>query len=132
MDFPKNHPLFPEEMVSTYEQTCATGLGIRFLGRGEEEIYACSTMTYQGFQAIMTEQESEKFKDLHGVVFILSDSYIDPQNKEYGGDKYENGVITHRPPPLQPSRRPRLNRQCKVVEVDYSMFKPFHMQIRGI
>ncbi|KAH0894358.1 hypothetical protein HID58_056787 [Brassica napus] len=118
MDFPKNHPLFPEEMVSTYEQTCATGLGIR----GEEEIYACSTMTYQGFQAIMTEQESEKFKD----------SYIDPQNKEYGGDKYENGVITHRPPPLQPSRRPRLNRQCKVVEVDYSMFKPFHMQIRGI
>uniref|UniRef100_A0A0D3BKK1 MORF/ORRM1/DAG-like MORF domain-containing protein n=1 Tax=Brassica oleracea var. oleracea TaxID=109376 RepID=A0A0D3BKK1_BRAOL len=45
MDFPKNHPLSPEEMVSTYEQTCATGLGIRFLGRGEEEIYACSTMT---------------------------------------------------------------------------------------
>ncbi|KAF3505668.1 hypothetical protein F2Q69_00009171 [Brassica cretica] len=82
MDFPKNHPLSPEEMVSTYEQTCATGL------------------------------------DLPGVVFILSDSYIDPQNKEYGGDKYENGVITHRPPPLQPSRRPRLNRQCKVVEVD--------------
>ncbi|CAH2078463.1 unnamed protein product [Thlaspi arvense] len=51
--------------------------------------------------------ESEKFKDLPGVVFILPDSYIDPQNKEYGGDKYENGVITHRPPPIQHNRRPR-------------------------
>lgn len=75
--------------------------------------------------------------DLPGVVFILPDSYIDPANKEYGGeflvfdslyietdswncvnnyflfsffilfsgDKYENGVITHRPPPFQPNRR---------------------------
>ncbi|CAH8390872.1 unnamed protein product [Eruca vesicaria subsp. sativa] len=68
-------------------------------------MYACSTTTYQGFQAIMTEQESEKFKDLPGVVFVLPDSYIDPVNKEYG-DKYENGVITHRPPPIQATRRP--------------------------
>lgn len=27
-------------------------------------MYACSTTTYQGFQAIMTEQESEKFKGM--------------------------------------------------------------------
>ncbi|KAF9620094.1 hypothetical protein IFM89_010744 [Coptis chinensis] len=32
------------------------------------------------------------------VVFILPDSYIDPPNEEYGGDKYENRIITHRPP----------------------------------
>ncbi|CAH2078480.1 unnamed protein product [Thlaspi arvense] len=106
MDFPKDNPLSPEEMVSTYEQTCAKGLGIS-LEEAKQKIYACSTTTYQGFQAIMTEQESEKFKDLPGVVFILPDSYIDPQNKEYGGDKYENGVITHRPPPIQHNRRPR-------------------------
>ena len=31
MDFPKDNPLSPEEMVSTYEQTCAAGLGIRFV-----------------------------------------------------------------------------------------------------
>lgn len=30
MDFPKDNPLSPEEMVSTYENTCAAGLGIRF------------------------------------------------------------------------------------------------------
>uniref|UniRef100_A0A1J3IVX5 DAG protein, chloroplastic n=1 Tax=Noccaea caerulescens TaxID=107243 RepID=A0A1J3IVX5_NOCCA len=106
MEFPKDNPLSPEEMVSTYEHTCARGLGIS-LEEAKKKIYACSTTTYQGFQAIMTEQESEKFKDLPGVVFILPDSYIDPQNKEYGGDKYENGVITHRPPPIQHNRRPR-------------------------
>ena len=31
MDFPKDNPLSPEEMVSAYEQTCAAGLGIRFV-----------------------------------------------------------------------------------------------------
>lgn len=31
MDFPKDNPLSPEEMVSTYEKTCAAGLGIRFV-----------------------------------------------------------------------------------------------------
>ncbi|CAH8345479.1 unnamed protein product [Eruca vesicaria subsp. sativa] len=104
MDFPKDNSLSPEEMVATYEKTCAAGLGIS-LEEAKTKIYACSTTTYQGFQAIMTEEESEKFKDLPGVVFILPDSYIDPQNKEYGGDKYENGVITHRPPPFQHNRR---------------------------
>ncbi|ESQ55362.1 hypothetical protein EUTSA_v10025454mg [Eutrema salsugineum] len=112
MDFPKDNPLSPGEMVATYEQTCARGLGIS-LEEAKQKIYACSTTTYQGFQAIMTEQESEKFKDLPGVVFILPDSYIDPVNKEYGGDKYENGKITHRPPPIHHNRRTRdrFNRQ---------------------
>ncbi|KAL0890044.1 hypothetical protein Bca101_014027 [Brassica carinata] len=101
-----DNPLSPEEMVSTYEQTCASGLGIS-LEEAKKKMYACSTTTYQGFQAVMTKQESEKFEDLPGVVFVLPDSYIDAENKEYGGDKYENGVITHRPPPFQPNRRTR-------------------------
>ncbi|CAL1352612.1 unnamed protein product [Linum trigynum] len=53
----------------------------------------------------MTEEESEKFADVPGVVYVLPDSYLDPVNKEYGGDKYENGVITHRPPPVMRTRR---------------------------
>ncbi|KAI4296219.1 hypothetical protein L6164_036195 [Bauhinia variegata] len=31
MDFPKDSKPTPEQMVETYEQTCAKGLGIRFL-----------------------------------------------------------------------------------------------------
>ncbi|KAM7250106.1 hypothetical protein ACFE04_021989 [Oxalis oulophora] len=103
IDFPKDPKPTPEEMVRTYEETCAKGLGIS-IEEAKRKIYACSTTTYQGFQAIMTEEESEKFKDIPGVVFILPDSYIDPVNKEYGGDKYENGVITHRPPPAMYGR----------------------------
>uniref|UniRef100_A0A2P2MQ75 Multiple organellar RNA editing factor 1 isoform X2 n=2 Tax=Rhizophora mucronata TaxID=61149 RepID=A0A2P2MQ75_RHIMU len=103
VDFPKDPKPTPEEMVATYERICAQGLKIS-IEEAKMKIYACSTTTYQGFQAIMTEEESEKFKDVPGVVFVLPDSYIDPLNKEYGGDKYENGVITPRPPPVQYQR----------------------------
>ncbi|KAK9911690.1 hypothetical protein M0R45_035585 [Rubus argutus] len=55
----------------------------------------------------MTEEESQKFEGLQlpGVLFVLPDSYIDPQNKEYGGDKYINGEIIRRPPPFQYERQ---------------------------
>uniref|UniRef100_A0A7N0UJQ7 MORF/ORRM1/DAG-like MORF domain-containing protein n=1 Tax=Kalanchoe fedtschenkoi TaxID=63787 RepID=A0A7N0UJQ7_KALFE len=116
MDFPKDPKPTPEEMVETYVQTCAKGLNIS-VEEAKKKIYACSTTTYQGFQAVMTEAESEQFQGLPGVVFILPDSYIDPVNKEYGGDKYINGTIIPRPPPVQYNRgrndrnRPRYDNQ---------------------
>ncbi|KAJ4833055.1 hypothetical protein Tsubulata_001024 [Turnera subulata] len=100
VDFDRENPPSPEEMVATYERICAEGLGIS-IEEAKKRIYACSTTTYQGFQAVMSEEQSKKFEGLPQVVFVLPDSYIDPINKEYGGDKYENGVITHRPPPVQ-------------------------------
>ncbi|GMJ09685.1 multiple organellar RNA editing factor 1 [Hibiscus trionum] len=104
VDFPKDNKPPPEEMVRTYENICAQGLGIS-VEEAKKRIYACSTSTYEGFQVLMSEEESEKFNDIPGVVFVLPDSYIDPANKEYGGDKYENGVITERrPPPIQHGR----------------------------
>ncbi|KAK8659514.1 hypothetical protein V6N13_029714 [Hibiscus sabdariffa] len=104
VDFPKDNKPPPEEMVRTYEKICAQGLGIS-VEEAKKRIYACSTSTYEGFQVLMSEEESEKFNDVPGVVFVLPDSYIDPVNKEYGGDKYENGVITERrPPPIQHGR----------------------------
>ncbi|XP_038877893.1 multiple organellar RNA editing factor 1, mitochondrial [Benincasa hispida] len=105
MEFPKDPKPTPEEMVRTYEETCAKGLNIS-VEEAKQKMYACSTTTYQGFQAVMTEEESEKFRGLPGVVFILPDSYIDPVNKEYGGDKYINGTIIPRPPPIQYGGRP--------------------------
>jgi len=73
-------------------------------------MYAFSTTTYIGFQAVMTEDMSEKFRGLPGVVFILPDSYLYPETKEYGGDKYDNGVITPRPPPVHYSKPSRTDR----------------------
>ncbi|XVE66919.1 hypothetical protein DITRI_Ditri08aG0118900 [Diplodiscus trichospermus] len=103
VDFPKDNKPPPEEMVRTYENICAQGLGIS-VEEAKKRIYACSTTTYEGFQVLMSEEESEKFNDIPGVIFVLPDSYIDPVKKEYGGDKYENGVITPRPPPIQYAR----------------------------
>ncbi|XP_030510379.1 multiple organellar RNA editing factor 1, mitochondrial isoform X2 [Cannabis sativa] len=104
MDFPKDCKPSPEEMVRTYEETCARGLNIS-MEEAKKKMYACSTTTYTGFQAVMTEEESEKFNGLPGVIFVLPDSYIDPQNKEYGGDKYIDGTIIPRPPPIQYGRQ---------------------------
>ncbi|PSS02883.1 Multiple organellar RNA editing factor 1 like [Actinidia chinensis var. chinensis] len=102
MDFPKDPAPTREEMIETYLQTLAKVVGS--YEEAKKKMYAFSTTTYQGFQCLVTEEMSEKFRDLPGVVFILPDSYIDPVNKEYGGDKYDNGVITPRPPPVQYGR----------------------------
>ncbi|XP_031504554.1 multiple organellar RNA editing factor 1, mitochondrial-like [Nymphaea colorata] len=102
MEFPKDPKPSPEEMVETYVQTLAKVVGS--VEEAKKRMYACSTTTYTGFQAVMTEEMSEKFRGLPGVVFILPDSYIDPVNKEYGGDKYINGTIIPRPPPVQYGR----------------------------
>ncbi|XP_008218569.1 PREDICTED: multiple organellar RNA editing factor 1, mitochondrial [Prunus mume] len=123
MDYPQTNRPPAEEMVRTYEETCAKGLNIS-VEEAKQKMYACSTTTYTGFQVVMSEEESQKFEGLPGVVFVLPDSYIDPQNKEYGGDKYVNGTIYPRPPPVHYGRQqgryndrnrnpdpPRYNRQ---------------------
>lgn len=103
MEFPKDPKPTPEEMVETYVQTAAKILGS--VEEAKKKIYACSTTTYNGFQVEVSEEVSELFKSLPGVVFVLPDSYIDPVNKEYGGDKYINGTIIPRPPPVQYGRQ---------------------------
>ncbi|PRQ35769.1 hypothetical protein RchiOBHm_Chr5g0083551 [Rosa chinensis] len=73
MDFPRDNKPSPEEMVRTYEETCARGLNIS-VEEAKKKIYACSTTTYTGFQVLMTEEESEKFNGVPGVIFVFPDS----------------------------------------------------------
>ncbi|KAJ9538179.1 hypothetical protein OSB04_030912 [Centaurea solstitialis] len=113
MDFPKDPKPSPEEMVETYVQTAAKVLGS--VEEAKKKIYACSTTTYNGFQVEVSEKFRSSLKvhvlfylkvdGIPGVVFVLPDSYIDPVNKEYGGDKYINGTIIPRPPPVQYGRQ---------------------------
>ncbi|PUZ44576.1 hypothetical protein GQ55_8G116000 [Panicum hallii var. hallii] len=107
MEFPDPKPS-REEMIETYLQTLAKVVGS--YEEAKKRMYAFSTTTYIGFQAVMTEEMSEKFRGLPGVVFILPDSYLYPETKEYGGDKYDNGVITPRPPPVHYSKPSRTDR----------------------
>uniref|UniRef100_A0A1D1Y761 DAG protein, chloroplastic n=1 Tax=Anthurium amnicola TaxID=1678845 RepID=A0A1D1Y761_9ARAE len=94
MEFPKDPAPTREQMIETYLNTLATVLGS--MEEAKKNMYAFSTTTYTGFQCLVDEETSEKFKD----------SYIDVKNKDYGGDKYINGeIIPCTYPTYQPKQR---------------------------
>ncbi|KAG6484900.1 multiple organellar RNA editing factor 9, chloroplastic-like [Zingiber officinale] len=104
MEFPKEPAPTREQMIETYLDTLATVLGS--MEEAKKNMYAFSTTTYTGFQCTVSEETSEKFKGLPGVLWVLPDSYIDVKNKDYGGDKYINGeIIPCTYPTYQPKQR---------------------------
>ncbi|XP_048323620.2 DAG protein, chloroplastic [Ziziphus jujuba] len=104
MEFPKDPAPTREQMIDTYLNTLATVLGS--MEEAKKNMYAFSTTTYTGFQCTVSEETSEKFKGLPGVLWVLPDSYIDVKNKDYGGDKYINGeIIPGNYPVYQPKKR---------------------------
>lgn len=103
MEFPKDPAPTREQMIDTYLDTLATVLGS--MEEAKRNMYAFSTTTYTGFQCTVSEETSEKFKGLPGVLWVLPDSYIDVKNKDYGGDKYINGeIIPCKYPVYQPKQ----------------------------
>ncbi|TQD84613.1 hypothetical protein C1H46_029847 [Malus baccata] len=104
MEFPKDPAPTREQMIETYLNTLASVLGS--MEEAKKNMYAFSTTTYTGFQCTVSEETSEKFKGLPGVLWVLPDSYIDVKNKDYGGDKYVNGeIIPGNYPVYQPKKR---------------------------
>ncbi|KAJ6819717.1 multiple organellar RNA editing factor 9, chloroplastic [Iris pallida] len=110
MEFPKDPAPTREQMIDCYLNTLATVVGS--MEEAKKSMYAFSTTTYTGFQCLVSEETSEKFKGknaslwLPGVLWVLPDSYIDVKNKDYGGDKYINGeIIPCTYPTYQPKQR---------------------------
>lgn len=103
MEFPKDPAPTREQMIDTYLNTLAQVLGS--MEEAKKNMYAFSTTTYTGFQCTVSEETSEKFKGLPGVLWVLPDSYIDVKNKDYGGDKYINGEIIPGKPPTVPLKK---------------------------
>nr|Q38732.1 RecName: Full=DAG protein, chloroplastic; Flags: Precursor [Antirrhinum majus]CAA65064.1 DAG [Antirrhinum majus] len=114
MEFPKDPAPTREQMIDTYLNTLATVLGS--MEEAKKNMYAFSTTTYTGFQCTVTEETSEKFKGLPGVLWVLPDSYIDVKNKDYGGDKYVNGEII---PCQYPTYQPKQSRSSKYKSKAY-------------
>ncbi|XP_021894786.1 DAG protein, chloroplastic [Carica papaya] len=114
MEFPKDPAPTREQMIETYLNTLATVLGS--MEEAKKNMYAFSTTTYTGFQCTVSEETSEKFKGLPGVLWVLPDSYIDVKNKDYGGDKYINGEII---PCTYPTYQPKQRRESKYVSRRY-------------
>ncbi|KAI3466608.1 hypothetical protein Pfo_023271 [Paulownia fortunei] len=114
MEFPKDPAPTREQMIDTYLNTLATVLGS--MEEAKKNMYAFSTTTYTGFQCTVSEETSEKFKGLPGVLWVLPDSYIDVKNKDYGGDKYINGEII---PCQYPTYQPKQSRNSKYKSKAY-------------
>ncbi|KAL8125551.1 DAG protein, chloroplastic [Apium graveolens] len=114
MEFPKDPVPTREQMIETYLQTLATVLGS--MEEAKKNMYAFSTTTYTGFQCTVSEEVSENFKGLPGVLWVLPDSYIDVKNKDYGGDKYVNGEII---PCTYPTYQPKQQRRSKYESKRY-------------
>ncbi|KAK8706254.1 hypothetical protein V6N13_049827 [Hibiscus sabdariffa] len=55
------------------------------------KIYLVSTRHYYAFGALVSEELSHKITELPGVRWVLPDSYLDVENKDYGGEPFING-----------------------------------------
>ncbi|KAH0449057.1 hypothetical protein IEQ34_022857 [Dendrobium chrysotoxum] len=117
MDKPGGENATKEQMIDCYIKTLA-----KVVGRCEEEatkkIYNVSCERYFGFGCEIDEETSNKLEGLPGVLFVLPDSYVDAENKDYGAELFVNGQIVKRSPERQrrvepvPQRaqdRPRYN-----------------------
>ncbi|KAL2319160.1 hypothetical protein Fmac_033036 [Flemingia macrophylla] len=79
------------------------------LGSEEEakkKIYNVSYERYFGFGCEIDEETSSKLEGLPRVLFVLPDSYVDPENKDYGSEGTE---IKNRKQHKQKQQRGRLN-----------------------
>jgi hypothetical protein len=110
-----------QDMIDLYVQTLA-----KIFDNNVEEavkrIYNVSCERYFGFGCQIDEETSNKLEGLPGVMFVLPDSYVDPEYQDYGAELFVNGEIVQRPPErqrrveIQPQRqqdRPRYNDKTK-------------------
>ncbi|KAK8579164.1 hypothetical protein V6N13_142380 [Hibiscus sabdariffa] len=119
MEFPKDPAPTREQMIDTYLNTLATVLGrssIRWYMRN----FCNGRMLSNQILLRVSEETSEKFKGLPGVLWVLPDSYIDVKNKDYGGDKYINGEII---PCKYPTYQPKPRKDSKYVSKRYERRK---------
>ncbi|GLJ53462.1 hypothetical protein SUGI_1140360 [Cryptomeria japonica] len=112
-----------DEMIDHYIKTLAKVLGSEEAAK--KSIYNVSCERYYGFGCQIDEETSAKLEGLPGVCFVLPDSYVDVENKDYGAELLVDGKIVERSPERQrrvtpqPMRnnsdRPRYNDRTRYV-----------------
>jgi len=116
MDKPGGEGANKQQMIDCYIQTLAKVLGSE--EEAKRKIYNVSCERYFGFGCEIDEETSNKLEGLPGVLFVLPDSYVDPEYKDYGAELFVNGEIVQRPPerqrrvepvPQRSADRPRYN-----------------------
>ncbi|KAL6861421.1 hypothetical protein ACP4OV_017121 [Aristida adscensionis] len=116
MDKPGGEGATKQQMIDCYIQTLAKVLGSEEEAR--KKIYNVSCERYFGFGCEIDEETSNKLEGLPGVLFVLPDSYVDPEYKDYGAELFVDGQIVQRSPerqrrvepvPQRAADRPRYN-----------------------
>ncbi|TKY53745.1 Multiple organellar RNA editing factor 2 [Spatholobus suberectus] len=109
MDKPGGEGATKKQMIDCYVQTLAKVLGSE--EEAKKKIYNVSCERYFAFGCEIDEETSNKLEGLPGVLFVLPDSYVDPEHKDYGGELFVNGEIMQRPPERQRRVEPQPQRQ---------------------
>ncbi|XP_020092175.1 multiple organellar RNA editing factor 2, chloroplastic-like [Ananas comosus] len=101
MDKPGGEGATKQQMIDCYVQTLAKVLGSE--EEAKKKIYNVSCERYFGFGCEIDEETSNKLEGLPGVLFVLPDSYVDAEYKDYGAELFVNGEVVQRP--LERQRR---------------------------
>ncbi|CAH8374187.1 unnamed protein product [Eruca vesicaria subsp. sativa] len=67
----------------------------------KRKIYNVSCDKYFAFGCEIDEEISNRLKGIPGVLYVLPDSYIDREYKDYGGELFVNGEVVPRTPERQ-------------------------------
>ncbi|KAK4800529.1 hypothetical protein SAY86_021016 [Trapa natans] len=122
MDKPGGEGATKQQMIDAYLQTAAKVVGSE--EEAKRKIYNVSCERYFGFGIQVDEETSNKFEGLPDVLFVLPDSYVDPENQDYGAELFVNGEIVQRSPerqrrvepqPQRANDRPRYNDRTRYV-----------------
>uniref|UniRef100_A0A0D9W902 MORF/ORRM1/DAG-like MORF domain-containing protein n=1 Tax=Leersia perrieri TaxID=77586 RepID=A0A0D9W902_9ORYZ len=123
MDKPGGEGATKQQMIDCYIETLAKVVGSE--EEAKKKIYNVSCERYFGFGCEIDEETSNKLEGLPGVLFVLPDSYVDAENKDYGAELFVNGEIVQRSPERQrrvepvPQRaqdRPRYSDRTRYVK----------------
>ncbi|XP_008808805.2 multiple organellar RNA editing factor 2, chloroplastic-like isoform X2 [Phoenix dactylifera] len=90
MDKPGGEGATKQQMIGCYIQTLAKVVGSE--EEAKKKIYNVSCERYFGFGCEIDEETSNKLEGLPGVLFVLPDSYVDPENKDYGDDSLYSSI----------------------------------------
>ncbi|EER92767.1 hypothetical protein BDA96_01G517900 [Sorghum bicolor] len=86
---PSNPDIPRDEIIDSYIKTLAQVVGSEEEAR--QKIYSVSTRHYFAFGALVPEEVSYKLKEMPKVRWVLPDSYLNVQTKDYGGEPFVNG-----------------------------------------
>ncbi|WZZ39848.1 multiple organellar RNA editing factor 6, mitochondrial-like [Brassica napus] len=99
IDKPGGEYASKEQMIGCYVQTLAKIVGSK--EEAKRNIYNVSCEKYFAFGCEIDEETSNRLKGIPGVRYVLPDSYVDPEYKDYGGELFLNGEVVPRPPERQ-------------------------------